>query len=109
VKRSGNREPYTREKFQAGVARAAAKTMITAEQVDDLVESVENELASLGKREVPSTLLGELALARLGKLDHVAYVRFASVYRQFRSIDDFISELNTLKDIKTLLSATNDL
>src|ERR1700723_244923 len=74
VKRSGNREPYTREKFQAGVARAAAKTMITAEQVDDLVESVENELASLGKRELPSTLLGELALARLGKLDHVAYV-----------------------------------
>jgi transcriptional repressor NrdR len=108
VKRSGNREPYTREKFQAGVARAAAKTMITAEQVDDLVESVENELASLGKRELPSTLLGELALARLGKLDHVAYVRFASVYRQFRSIDDFISELNTLRDTKTLLSASED-
>jgi transcriptional repressor NrdR len=108
VKRSGNREPYTREKFQAGVARAAAKTMITAEQVDDLVESVENELASLGKREVPSTLLGELALARLGNLDHVAYVRFASVYRQFRSIDDFISELNTLRDTKSLLSASNE-
>ena len=108
VKKSGEREPYAREKFQAGVARAAAKTMITAEQVDDLVESVENELASLGKREVPSTLLGELALARLGKLDHVAYVRFASVYRQFRSIDDFISELNTLKDTKSLLSANAD-
>jgi transcriptional repressor NrdR len=108
VKRSGNREPYTREKFQAGVARAAAKTMVTAEQVDDLVESVESELGSLGKREVPSTLLGELALARLGNLDHVAYVRFASVYRQFRSIDDFISELNTLRDTKSLLSASNE-
>lgn len=104
VKRSGNREPYMREKYQAGVARAAAKTMITADQVDDLVDSVENELATLGKREIPSTLLGEMALARLRNLDQVAYVRFASVYRQFRSIEDFIEELNTLKDTSLLLN-----
>ncbi len=107
VKRSGNREPYMRQKFQAGVARAAAKTMITAQQVDDLVESVENELATLGKKEVPSTLLGELVLARLRNLDQIAYVRFASVYRQFRSIEDFIAELNTLKDTKLLLNSTS--
>ena len=105
VKRSGSREPYAREKFQAGVARAAAKTMISAEQVDDLVESVENELASLGKREIPSTLLGELVLSRLRGLDQIAYVRFASVYRQFRSIEDFIAELNTLKDTRAILNA----
>lgn len=103
VKRSGSREPYTREKLLAGVRRACAKTMVTAEQIDDLVDSVENELAMLGKKEVPASLLGELSLSRLRELDEVAYVRFASVYRQFRSIEDFVSELNTLKDTQTLL------
>ncbi|MDZ4833182.1 MAG: transcriptional regulator NrdR [Candidatus Melainabacteria bacterium] len=103
VKRSGSREPYTREKLMAGVRRACAKTMVTAEQIDDLVDSVENELAMLGKKEVPASLLGELSLGRLKELDEVAYVRFASVYRQFRSIEDFVSELNTLKDTQTLL------
>lgn len=77
--------------------------MVTAEQIDDLVDSVENELAMLGKKEVPASLLGELSLSRLRELDEVAYVRFASVYRQFRSIEDFVSELNTLKDTQTLL------
>ena len=103
IKRSGNREPYTREKLRAGIARACAKTAITAEQVDDLVESVENELAALGKREIPSSVMGELALTRLRTLDQVAYVRFASVYRQFRSIENFVEELDTLKDSSTLL------
>ena len=106
VKRSGSREPYMREKLRDGLARAVSKTKITAEQIDDLVDALENELAALGKREVPSTLLGEFALARLRTLDEVAYVRFACVYRQFKSIEDFIVELNTLKDTKTLLSAT---
>lgn len=106
VKRSGNREPYNREKLLGGVRRACAKTMVTAEQIDDLVDSVENELAALGKREIPSSLLGELTLKRLRNTNQVAYVRFASVYRQFRSIEDFISELNTLKDTQELLSET---
>jgi transcriptional repressor NrdR len=108
IKRSGSREPYMREKIRAGVARACSKTMVTAEQVDDLVDSVENELAALGKREIPATLLGELALSRLRSLDQVAYVRFASVYRQFRSIEDFVAELDTLKDAATLLSGTSE-
>jgi transcriptional repressor NrdR len=69
---------------------------------------VENELATLAKREIPSTLLGEMALTRLRNLDQVAYVRFASVYRQFRSIEDFIAELNTLKDTSALLTAETD-
>src|SRR5262245_9559303 len=65
VKRSGSREPYVRDKLRAGVGRACAKTMVTAEQIDDLVDSVENELAALGKREIPSSLLGEMTLTRL--------------------------------------------
>jgi transcriptional repressor NrdR len=108
VKRSGNREPYMREKLRAGVARACAKTPVTAEQIDDLVDSVENELASLGKREIASSLLGEMALSRLRALNQVAYVRFASVYRQFQSVEDFIAELNTLKDASNVLGAGQD-
>ncbi len=96
IKRSGSREPYTREKLRAGVSRACSKTMVTAEQIDDLVEAVENELAADGKREVTATNLGEIALAKLRNLDQVAYVRFASVYRQFRSIEDFVAELHSL-------------
>ena len=98
VKRSGIREPYTREKLRAGLSRACAKTTVTAEQIDDLVDSVENELLATGRREVSSSMLGEIALTCLSRLDQVAYVRFASVYRQFRSIEDFISELTRLKD-----------
>jgi transcriptional repressor NrdR len=97
IKRAGGREPYMREKFRAGIARAVAKTTITAQQIDELVDSVENELAALNQQEVNSSFLGELALKRLKDLDQVAYVRFASVYRQFRSVQDFIEELKLLQ------------
>lgn len=100
IKRSGRREPYMREKFRAGVARAVSKSMITAEQIDDLVDSVESELTALNKQEVNSSFLGELSLARLKDLDQVAYVRFASVYRQFRSVQDFIEELELLQNLQ---------
>lgn len=102
VKRSGGREPYLREKLRAGISRACAKTVVTAEEIDDLVDSVESEMATMGKREIPASLVGELALRRLSKLDEVAYVRFASVYRQFQSIEDFVSELGKLKDKQTI-------
>lgn len=105
VKSNGGREPYAREKLQAGIRRACAKTLVSAEEIDDLVDSVENEMATLGKREIPASLVGELALKRLSELDEVAYVRFASVYRQFKSIEDFVSELGNLKDNQTLTTA----
>ncbi len=108
IKRSGSREPYTREKLRAGVSRACSKTTITAEQIDDLVDSVENELAADGKREVVAADLGEIALAKLRNLDQVAYVRFASVYRQFRSIKDFVAELHTLAEQGDSGSSTDD-
>lgn len=75
---------------------ACAKTTISAEQVDDLIDSVELELQALGKREIQSRILGEMILSRLRKLNEVAYVRFASVYRQFQSVEDFILELGNL-------------
>lgn len=97
VKRSGQREPYAREKLRAGIVRACEKTLISAEQIDNVIEDIENELAKHGKREVTSTVLGELVLNELRSLDQVAYVRFASVYRQFRNVDDFIKELQELQ------------
>ena len=108
VKRSGIREPYTREKLRAGISRACSKTTVTAEQIDDLVDSIESELLATGRREVASTLLGEVGLRLLSDLDQVAYVRFASVYRQFRSIEDFIAELSLLSaaKVKAMAAAT---
>lgn len=100
VKTSGEREPYIRNKLRAGVAAACAKTMVTAEEVDNLVDAVENELTSAGKREVSSSALGSVVLSKLRLLNQVAYVRFASVYRQFKSVDDFIEELNSLRVAK---------
>jgi transcriptional repressor NrdR len=97
IKQSGRREPYSREKFRAGIVRAAIKTTITADQIEALVDAVENELLGLNKHEVKASLLGDLALARLKDLDQVAYVRFASVYRQFKSVKDFIEELKILQ------------
>src|SRR3990167_2568910 len=97
VKRSGEREPYSREKLRSGILRACEKTIITADQIDKMIDNIENDLARQGKREVASTILGELVLSELKDLDQVAYVRFASVYRQFRSIEDFIKELQDLQ------------
>lgn len=97
VKRSGEREPYSREKLRSGIVRACEKTVITALEIDKVIEDIENELAKQGKREVNSSVLGKLVLNELKDLDQVAYVRFASVYRQFRSIDDFIRELQELQ------------
>jgi transcriptional repressor NrdR len=98
IKSTGDRQPYSREKLRAGISRACAKTMVTADEIDELVDSVEGELAQFGKRELQASMLGELVLSRLKNLNQVAYVRFASVYRQFRSIEDFINELNSFKN-----------
>ena len=96
VKRSGSRDPFSREKLRGGVSRACAKTSVSAEQIDEIVDSVENELSANGKREVPAATVGEMVLKRLKGVDEVAYVRFASVYRQFQSVEDFVEELGNL-------------
>ena len=108
VKRSGQREPYSREKLRGGIVRACEKTVITAEQIDNMIEDIENELAKQGKREVNSTVLGELVLNELKDLDQVAYVRFASVYRQFRSVEDFIKELHELQSDSSNFKINNE-
>lgn len=97
VKRNGSREPFDRGKLLAGVVLACRKRPISREEMEKLVDSVDAKLGEDSRLEVPSQELGELVLGRLSELDPVAYVRFASVYRQFDSPEHFVQELSNLK------------
>jgi transcriptional repressor NrdR len=97
VKRSSERESFDRSKLLRGVVRACEKTEVTAAQIEALVDEIESELQQRTTREVSSTEIGELVLDRLQGLNEVAYVRFASVHRQFQGIRDFIETLNHLQ------------
>ena len=89
VKKDGRRIEYKRAKIHDSMNLALRKRPVSTEQVDSAIERIEEKLLSLGLREVPSTRLGELVMRELKKLDQVAYIRFASVYRSFEDIDDF--------------------
>lgn len=100
LKSDNRREPFNRDKLREGLARACKKLSITAEQIDELVTDVESTLQEDYVMEVPSRVIGEMVMAKLKKLDAVAYIRFASVYKQFSDIDSFYSELKELKQEK---------
>ena len=93
IKRDGEREPFAREKLQTGLAKACAKQRISEEQIEVMVDEVEAELRERRRHEVTSRRLGDMVLLRLRRLDMVAYLRFASVYRQYTDVDQFRSEL----------------
>jgi len=96
VKKEGTREEFNREKLLRGLIKACEKRPVALQQLEDLVSEVEKELRSNGVSEVKSELVGEMVMDRLAKVDEVAYVRFASVYRQFKDINVFIDELKEL-------------
>ncbi len=96
VKKDGRRELFDRQKLLHGLRVACNKRPVSTEALDKLAESVERELEGEGGREVASSAIGEAVMAKLRDLDEVAYVRFASVYRSFRDIDEFLSELGKL-------------
>ena len=96
IKRDGRREPYDRSKLQEGLLTSCKKRPVPIEQIEELVRTVETRLQNLGKREVPSRMLGEIVMEELRKVDQVAYVRFASVYRDFKTAEEFRSELDRL-------------
>jgi transcriptional repressor NrdR len=96
VKKDGRREPFDRRKIVDGLQRACQKRPVSREQIEDLVSSVERRVAEPGEREVPSHVVGEAVMQRLRDLDPVAYVRFASVYRAFEDVGEFMSELEGL-------------
>jgi transcriptional repressor NrdR len=96
IKKDGRREPFDRLKILSGLKKACEKRPISLDMLEKAVEAIEKSLQDKGMRELPSTIVGEEVMERLHKLDEVAYVRFASVYRSFRDINEFMSEL---KDI----------
>jgi transcriptional repressor NrdR len=98
VKKDGRREPYDREKLISGLQKAVEKRPVSMDQLEALVAEVEARVLERGEKEVPSSLLGEEVMRRLRALDQVAYVRFASVYRSFRDIEEFMDELKGLLD-----------
>jgi transcriptional repressor NrdR len=99
IKKDGRRESFHRDKLLAGLLKACEKRPIPREAVEKLVSAVEAELYNYGNREVPAQVIGELVMDRLKGLDKVAYIRFASVYREFTDLKSFEKELRTLKKI----------
>lgn len=96
VKRDKSREVFDRNKLTAGFLRACEKRPVSIDQIESMVDSIETKLQSSLDREVTSGYIGELAMEQLKGVDEVAYVRFASVYRQFKDINTFMDELNKL-------------
>lgn len=96
MKRDGRSEEFNRQKLLSGIARACQKRSVTMEKMEEIVSSIINELDSEYDRDVPSTAIGEKVMERLEKLDEVAYVRFASVYRQFKDVNQFLTEIRGL-------------
>lgn len=100
VKKDGRREPFDRNKVLAGIKKACEKRPISLTTMEEVINRIEKSLLEIGDKEVPSNTIGEKIMKELHSLDEVAYVRFASVYRQFRDINEFMSELKELLDEK---------
>ena len=98
IKKDNNRETYDREKIERGILRACHKRPISAEAINEVVDDVEKEIYELEEREIMSSVIGELIMNKLKDLDPVAYVRFASVYREFKDVNTFMDELKKVLD-----------
>ena len=96
IKKDNIREQYDRSKIEAGVLRACHKRPISADQISKLVDEVEIEVFNREEKEIPSTVIGEILMDKLKDLDSVAYVRFASVYREFKDVNTFMNELKKM-------------
>ena len=96
IKKDNNREPYDRSKIEAGIVRSCHKRPISVEQITKLVDEVEVEIFNREEKEIPSSLIGEILMDKLKDLDPVAYVRFASVYREFKDVNTFMNELKKM-------------
>lgn len=100
VKRDGRREHFSREKVIEGIKKACQKRPISIDQIEAFVDELERELLESGEKEVPSTVIGEKVMEKLHEWDEVAYVRFASVYRRFKDVTEFIAQIEELLETK---------
>jgi len=96
IKKDGRREVFSREKVLAGMKRACEKRNISVHAIESFADDLERDLREIGEKEIPSHIVGEKVMAKLHDLDDVAYVRFASVYREFKDVNDFFDELKIL-------------
>jgi transcriptional repressor NrdR len=101
VKKDGRREPFDRDKLIVGLKKACEKRPVSVEQIEALVSELERGIQEAGEKEIPSSQIGEEVMRRLPELDEVAYVRFASVYRSFRDIAEFMTELKDIIEEKS--------
>ncbi len=98
VKKDGRREAWDRQKMVVGLVKACEKRPVSRDQIDEVVDDIERRLQDLGAKEVLTKVVGEWMMEDLARLDEVAYVRFASVYRQFKDVDEFMDELKSILD-----------
>lgn len=98
VKKDNTREQYDRTKIEAGILRACHKRPVSVDKITELIDEVETEIFNMEEKEIPSSVIGELLIERLKDLDAVAYVRFASVYREFKDVNTFVNELKKMLD-----------
>ena len=98
VKKDGRREPFNRQKIMAGLLKAVQKRPVSVAQLEKIVDEIEARLAEKVDREMTATEIGELIMKRLHEIDEVAYVRFASVYRQFKDVSQFVEEVKGLRE-----------
>jgi len=96
IKKDGRRESFNADKIRSGLLIACKKRPIETDKIDEIVDNIEKKLIGLGEKEIPSSSIGEEIMAALKELDKVAYVRFASVYRQFKDINELMDEVKTL-------------
>ena len=96
VKKDNNREPYSRDKLQNGILQSCHKRPVSAEEITKIVNDVENSIFNMELREVPTSMIGELVMDKLKDIDAVAYVRFATVYREFKDVNTFMDELKKM-------------
>jgi transcriptional repressor NrdR len=96
VKKDGRREAFDRQKVLEGLKLACQKRPVGADQLEAVVDGIERRLQEMGEKEIPSSVIGEAVMRELARLDEVAYVRFASVYRSFKDLGEFMSELKEL-------------
>jgi transcriptional repressor NrdR len=101
IKKDNRREEYNREKLLKGILKACEKRPLTIGTIDKLVDSIESELYQMGKSEIPSSILGDRVMKKLGEVDHIAYIRFASVYREFEDLSTLKQEVDKLAKEKS--------
>lgn len=97
IKKDGRREPYNREKLKTGMLKACEKRPVSSEIIEKAVDEIEGELRAEDTNEIPSKAIGELVMNKLKSVDKVAYIRFASVYREFKDISDFEKQIKEVK------------